>query len=182
LENSEFQISSPAVTDPGKLGSLRRIGLAGPVFRFGQYPLLRLFLRRKISNVGFRAGARRDGNEPGPALVYFGTKRRRFSHARIPESAVFQPGTLLHLSRPTFGSGGIGMTYLHISLPSRKVPIDRTGRVIFGNEALDCERVQLNLRARTTWADDLRSAGDLRGEGEGAAALLRPVQTAMDGT
>lgn len=67
----------------GVWGSLWRIRLAGPVFRFGDNPLLRLFLSGKIANVRFGAEAGRYRNEPAAAFIQFRMKRRRFSHARI---------------------------------------------------------------------------------------------------
>jgi hypothetical protein len=75
----------------------------GPVFRFGRNPMLRLFLSRKITDVGIRAIARNYRNEPPAALGHFGTKFRPFSHpANMPRRpSLFQPGSLPQSSSRT---------------------------------------------------------------------------------
>jgi hypothetical protein len=75
----------------------------GPVFRFGRNPMLRLFLSRKITDVGIRAIARNYRNEPPAALGHFGTKFRSLGHpaSMLRRPSLFQPGSLPQSSSRT---------------------------------------------------------------------------------
>jgi hypothetical protein len=70
----------------------------GPVFRFGRNPTLRLFLSRKIADMGIRAMARNYSNEPSTVLGHFGMKFRLLSHlANMRHIGIyFQLGSLRH--------------------------------------------------------------------------------------
>jgi hypothetical protein len=84
-----FPARNSATIKPGRLRQRRRNGGSGslwfihgmgPVFRFGRNPTLRLFLSRKIADMGIRAMARNYSNEPSTVLGHFGMKFRLLSH------------------------------------------------------------------------------------------------------
>src|SRR5271155_4460733 len=78
-------------------GLLWRNRFAGPVFRFGQNPVLGFRFGLKVSDVRVRAISCRYRNEPATAFYHLGFKLRdRLSHCRNMRlwQSTFQSGTL----------------------------------------------------------------------------------------
>jgi len=127
----------------------------GPVFRFGRNPMLRLFLSRKITDVGIRAIARNYRNEPPAGLGHFGTKYRPLSHpaSMLRRPSLFQPGSLPQsssddpvsprLGQATLASPALALIGRHMTArkpdPHRSVPQAR--RSASGSDQFDCCRL-----------------------------------------